>query len=137
MRICVGGNARCDAGSDDDQASPQPSPGWAPDPGWAGGWACTSHPGVLGSIPKQEEPVMGRLVHTGLGSSSLVAHVLHYPPPPHALCSTCSNKHTHSHAISPDLTICTLSKCDRDPEGPESCQSGARRPRRRSSVKFP
>ena len=28
--------------------------------------------------------VMGRLVHTGLGSSSLVAHVLHYPPPPHA-----------------------------------------------------
>jgi len=24
---------------------------------------------------------MGRLVHTGLGSSSLVAHVLHYPPP--------------------------------------------------------
>ena len=25
---------------------------------------------------------MGRLVHTGLGSSSLVAHVLHYPPPP-------------------------------------------------------
>jgi hypothetical protein len=26
--------------------------------------------------------VMGRLVHTGLGSSSLVAHVLPYPPPP-------------------------------------------------------
>ena len=25
---------------------------------------------------------MGRLVHTGLGSSSLVAHVLLYPPPP-------------------------------------------------------
>jgi hypothetical protein len=25
---------------------------------------------------------MGRLVHTGLGSSSLVAHVLPYPPPP-------------------------------------------------------
>jgi len=23
---------------------------------WAGGWACTSHPGVLGSIPKPEEP---------------------------------------------------------------------------------
>jgi hypothetical protein len=28
--------------------------------------------------------VMGSLVHTGLGSSSLVAHVLPYPPPPHA-----------------------------------------------------
>jgi len=27
---------------------------------------------------------MGSLVHTGLGSSSLVAHVLHYPPPTHA-----------------------------------------------------
>jgi hypothetical protein len=26
---------------------------------------------------------MGSLVHTGLGSSSLVAHVLPYPPPPH------------------------------------------------------
>ena len=63
--------------------------------------SCTSHPGVLGSIPKREEPgktgrhpvlkyrvphgyqcVMGRLVHTGLGSSSLVAHVLNCPPPP-------------------------------------------------------
>ena len=27
---------------------------------------------------------MGRLVHTDLGSSSLVAHVLQYPPLPHA-----------------------------------------------------
>ena len=26
--------------------------------------------------------VMGRLIHTGLGSSSLIAHVLHSPPPP-------------------------------------------------------
>jgi hypothetical protein len=26
--------------------------------------------------------VMSRLIHTGLGSSSLIAHVLHYPPPP-------------------------------------------------------
>jgi len=52
--------------------------GWDQIPQWAGGWACTSHLGVLGSIPKQEELqcAMGRLVHTGL------AHVLHYPPPP-------------------------------------------------------
>ncbi len=60
----------------------------------------TSHPGVLGSIPKREEPgktgapcvkvpgssrvpcVMCRLIHTGLGSSSLIAHVLLSPPPP-------------------------------------------------------
>ena len=31
---------------------------------------------------KIQPPVMGRLVHTVLGSSSFVAHVLHYPPPP-------------------------------------------------------
>jgi hypothetical protein len=29
----------------------------------------------------KEGTVMGNLVHTGLGSSSLVAHVLPYPPP--------------------------------------------------------
>ena len=38
------------------------------------------------------------LVHTSLGSSYLIAHVLHYPPPPRAqLCNrSCSNKHTHT-----------------------------------------
>ena len=38
--------------------------------------------------------VVVRLVHTGLGSSYLIAHVLHYPPPPRAqLCiKYCSNK---------------------------------------------
>jgi hypothetical protein len=30
--------------------------GWDQIPRWAGGWACTSHPGVLGSIPKREGP---------------------------------------------------------------------------------
>jgi hypothetical protein len=42
---------------------------------------------------------MGRLVHTGLGSSSLVAHVLHYPPPHHAksfLLGPAVIKHTHT-----------------------------------------
>ena len=42
----------------------KPRPGWAPDPPMVGirspiGLAvgsCTSHPGVLGSIPKREEP---------------------------------------------------------------------------------
>ena len=40
---------------------------------------------------------MGRLIHTGLGSSCLVAHVLHSPPPPREqLCNrSCSNK-THT-----------------------------------------
>jgi len=42
---------------------------------------------------------MGRLVHTGLGSSSLVAHVL---PPRKQLCTrSCSNKHTHTHSPPP------------------------------------
>jgi hypothetical protein len=30
--------------------------GWDQILRWAGGWACASHPGVLGSIPKREEP---------------------------------------------------------------------------------
>ena len=29
---------------------------WDQIPRWTGGWACTRHPGVLGSIPKREEP---------------------------------------------------------------------------------
>ena len=45
---------------------------------------------------------MGRLVHTGLGSLSLVAHVLHYPPSPHAnsfvIGTAAINTHTqHTH----------------------------------------
>ena len=52
---------------------------------------------------------MGRLVHTGLGSSSLIAHVLHSPPPPREqLCNrSCSNK-THPPWVgsrSPDTCI--------------------------------
>jgi len=41
---------------------------------------------------------MGGLIHTGLGSSSLIAHVLHSPPSPPAkqlYHRSCSNKHTH------------------------------------------
>ena len=42
---------------------------------------------------------MGRLVHTVLGSSSLVAHVLQYPPPSHnnsfVLGPAVTNTHTH------------------------------------------
>ena len=33
-------------------------------------------------LRSQVRSVMGSLVHTGLGSSSLVPHVLHSPPPP-------------------------------------------------------
>jgi len=119
----------------------QPRPGWAPDTPMVGirsptglvVGSCTSHPGVLGSIPKREEPgktahpvskyrvphgsqcVMGRLIHTGLGSSSLIAHVLHSPPPPREqLCNrSCSNKthtpsgaHAESYPISCQFCLC-------------------------------
>jgi hypothetical protein len=48
---------------------------------------------------------MGRLVHTGLGSSSLVAHVLPYPPPPphvnsFVLGPVVINTHTHARFLS-------------------------------------
>jgi hypothetical protein len=46
-------------------------------------------------------------VHAGLGSSSLVAHVLHYPPPPHAnsfiIGTAVINTHTES-----GLSLCRL-----------------------------
>ncbi len=59
----------------------------------------TRHPVLKYRVPHRSQCVMDRLVHgvevtelstnkqhslshTGLGSSSLVAHVLHYPPPP-------------------------------------------------------
>jgi hypothetical protein len=35
-------------------------------------------------VPHGSQCVMSGLIHTGLGSSSLIAHVLHSPPPPPA-----------------------------------------------------
>jgi hypothetical protein len=55
-------------------------------------------------IPRVHLCVMVRLVHTGLGSSYLVAHVLHYPPPPHAnsfVLGPAEIKHTHPRELSP------------------------------------
>jgi hypothetical protein len=80
-----------------------PSPGWAPDPLMVGirspdglvvAWACTSNPGVLGLIPKREEPgKTGR--HPVLNFSTWF---LTGPTPPREqLCNRyCSNKHTQS-----------------------------------------
>ena len=40
---------------------------------------------------------MGRLIHTGLGSSSLIAHVLNSPPPPREqLCNRSCSIKTHT-----------------------------------------
>jgi hypothetical protein len=47
-------------------------------------------------------PAMGRLVHIGLGSQSLVTHVLQSPPTPlrEQLCNRYySHKHTHLHGV--------------------------------------
>jgi hypothetical protein len=54
---------------------------------------------------KHTHCVMGSLVHTGLGSSSLVAHVLLYAPPPPPRKQFCtrsfSNKHVNSFVLGP------------------------------------
>ena len=51
---------------------------------------------------------MGRLVHTGLGSSSLVAYVLHSPPP-HAnifvIGPAVINTHTGPQNINPEALL--------------------------------
>jgi hypothetical protein len=44
---------------------------------------------------------MGRLVHTGLCSSSLVAHVLPYPPPPHVNSFVLGPAVINTHTPSP------------------------------------
>jgi hypothetical protein len=53
--------------------------------------------------------VMGRLVHTSLGSSYLIAHVLHCPPPPaHSIIigPAVINTHTEStEAVSPERGV--------------------------------
>ena len=57
--------------------------------------SCTSHPRVLGSIPKREEPGKTGAPCVKVPGSSRVP----YPPPPHReqLCTrSCSNK-THTH----------------------------------------
>jgi hypothetical protein len=61
-----------------------------------------AHPVLKYRVPQGSQCVMGRLIHTGLGSSSLIAHVLHSPPPPRAqLCNrSCSNK-THTGSNPP------------------------------------
>jgi hypothetical protein len=91
--------------------------GWDQIPRWAGGWACTSHPGVLGSIPKREEPGKTGAPCIKIPGSSRVpvrdgqpsphrprlvvsrstCPPISPPPPCKHLCTrSCSNKHTHS-----------------------------------------
>jgi hypothetical protein len=59
-----------------------------------------AHPVLKYRVPQGSQCVMSRLIHTGLGSSSLIAHVLYSPPPPREqLCNrSCSNK-THTFSL--------------------------------------
>ena len=86
--------------------------GWAPDPpimmvgpgirspigrAWWLGLQCTSHPGVLGSIPKREEPGKTGAPCVKVPGSSRVP--LSSSPPREQLCNrSCSNKHTHQYS---------------------------------------
>ena len=45
-----------------------------------------AHPVLKYRVSHGSQCVMSRLIHTGLGSSSLIAHVLHSPPPREQLC---------------------------------------------------
>ena len=89
--------------------TPQPRHGWAPDPPMVGirspiglvVGSCTSlefwvrfpnernqgkqaHPVLKYRVPHGSQCVTSGLIHTGLGSSSIIAHVVHSPPPPPA-----------------------------------------------------
>jgi hypothetical protein len=70
---------------------------------------------------------MGRLVHTGLGSLSLVAHVLHYPPPPHAnsfaLGHVCVSLETEREGVRVHGTPARL--CTRAPPASSSTPRGS------------
>ena len=70
------------------------------------------------------------LVHTSLGSSYLIAHVLHSPPPPRAqLCKrSCSNKHTHTH-LSPQPFAVMARRRRRRPPGGQTTAAGSGRRR--------
>ena len=59
-----------------------------------GGAACLWNWSAASQVSRVHYCVMGRLIHTGLGSSSLITHVLHSPPPPREqVCNrSCSNK---------------------------------------------
>ena len=77
--------------------------GWDQIPRWAGGWACTSHPGVLGSIPKREEPgktgrhpVLKYRVPHGSHANSFVKDII--------INRYYSNKYPHSsHSLKPPI----------------------------------
>jgi hypothetical protein len=55
-----------------------------------------TQPSFFHTISLSPVRVTDRLVHTGLGSSSLVTHVLHYPPPRFIIGTDVIKTHTSS-----------------------------------------
>jgi hypothetical protein len=102
----------------------QPRPGWAPDPLMVGirspdglvVGSCTSHPGVLGSIPKREEPgKTGAPCIKVPGSSRVPPHrprlvVSHSTCPPLS-----SSPNAHSFVIGPAVIKHTVFRACRAP----------------------
>jgi hypothetical protein len=127
----------------------QPRPGWAPDPLMVGirspdglvVGSCTSHPGVLGSIPKREEPgKTGAPCVKVPGSSRVpVRDGQTHPHRPRLVVShsTCpplsSSPHAHSFVIGPAVIKHTfVSDCAR-----QRARSTRFHTQRRSGSSFP
>jgi len=64
-----------------------------------------AHPVLKYRVPHGSQCVMSGLIHTGLGSSSIIAHVVHSPPPPPAnsfvIGPAVINTHKHKVEIQP------------------------------------
>ena len=101
----------------------KPRHGWAPDPPMVGirspiglvVGSCTSHPGVLGSIPKREEPGKTGAPCVKVPGSSRVPHSPSAPPPsftqsPYPPRSLVRDKQTHPHKAANRL-VCFSHAC--------------------------
>ena len=79
---------------------------------------------------------MGRLVHTGLGSSSLVAHVLHFPSPHvNSFFYTGLNRGRNKRHDLQSLTVCVcvcVSERERERESVRVSERDSREERERS-----
>jgi hypothetical protein len=108
--------------------------GWDQIPRWAGGWACTSHPGVLGSFPKREEPgktgrhpvLKYRVPHGSHPPSSLVCGGQPSPHKPRLVVShsTCPPLSSSPHAHSFVLTAVINNKTSREVRHPSGELNG-------------
>jgi hypothetical protein len=81
----------------------------------------TIHPNIKKKkyrVPHESQCVMSGLIHTGLGLSSLIAHVLHSPPPPPAnsfvIGPAVINTHLKSLSVDDSVTTDTKSQSHKE-----------------------